>query len=78
MKSAAGELFLRTCMTISGRLATTAIGLGPYLTDLVSQYSKRPVEGYYYGVDTALYKPVDAARRRGKASAVVAATAARP
>jgi glycosyltransferase involved in cell wall biosynthesis len=64
LKTAAGELFLRTCMTVSGRLGTAAIGLGPYLTELVGRYSSQPVEGYYYGVDTALYRPVSGDRRR--------------
>ena len=50
-------------MRISGRLAKTAIGLGPYLTDIVRRYSTRSATGYYYGVDTALFKPVDVQQR---------------
>jgi len=60
----AGEAFLRTCMAVSGRLAITAVGLGPYLVKIVRQYSSHAVEGRYYGVDTSLYKPVDDERRR--------------
>ena len=63
LKAVAGEAFLRACMTVSGRLARAAVGLGPYLTHLIRRYSARPVPGYYYGVDTTLFKPVDAARR---------------
>ena len=59
LAATAGEAFLRACMTISGALATTAVGLGPYLTDLVRRYSSHAVTGYYYGVDTALFVPVD-------------------
>jgi glycosyltransferase involved in cell wall biosynthesis len=62
-KAMAGEAFLRTCMTVSGRFAKAAVGLGPYLTNLVRRYSARPHTGYYYGVDTTLFKPVDPARR---------------
>ena len=63
LKALAGEVFLRTSMIVSGRLAKAAVGLGPYLTNLVRRYSTRPVTGYCYGVDTTLFKPVDAARR---------------
>jgi glycosyltransferase involved in cell wall biosynthesis len=64
LRALAGEAFLRICMTISGRLGTVAVGLGPFLAELVGQYSSRPAVGYYYGVDTALFKPVDACERR--------------
>ena len=63
LKAIAGEAFLRTCMTVSGTLGTSAIGLGPYLKDLVGRYSSRPAMGYYYGVDTTLFTPVDAEKR---------------
>jgi glycosyltransferase involved in cell wall biosynthesis len=59
----AGEAFLRGCMTVSGALGAAAIGLGPYLTNLVAQYSSCPETGYYYGVDTALFKPANDAQR---------------
>jgi glycosyltransferase involved in cell wall biosynthesis len=62
--AAAGESCIRACQIISGRLATTAIGLGDYLTGMVGELSARPATGYYYGVDTDLFRPVDAARRR--------------
>jgi glycosyltransferase involved in cell wall biosynthesis len=51
-------------MRVSGRLASTAVGLGPYLTNLIRRYSRRPATGYYYGVDTTLFKPIDEGRRR--------------
>jgi glycosyltransferase involved in cell wall biosynthesis len=63
LKAVVGEAFLRACMTVSGRLARAAVGLGPYLTHLIRRYSARPVPGYYYGVDTTMFKPVDAAWR---------------
>ena len=63
IKALAGEAFLRSCMRVSGALGSAAIGLGPYLTDLVGRYSRRAETGYYYGVDTTLFKPVDDARR---------------
>jgi len=58
LKAMAGEAFLRGCMSISGRLGKAAIGLGPYLTEMVGRYSAHPATGYYYGVDTNLFKPV--------------------
>ena len=64
LKAIAGEAFLRTCMSVSGRLARTAVGLGPYLTNLIRRYSRRPITGYYYGVDTTLFTPIDEGRRR--------------
>lgn len=60
----AGEVFIRTCQRISGRLATIAIGLGPYLTDMIRPLSPNVEMGYYYGVDTDLFSPVDAAQHR--------------
>ncbi|RPI57161.1 MAG: glycosyltransferase [Acidobacteria bacterium] len=63
LTAAAGEAFIRACQTISGRLATTSIGLGPYLTEIIGQLSSNVEMGYYYGVDTDLFTPVDAARR---------------
>ena len=63
LTAAAGEAFIRACQTISGRLATSSIGLGPYLTDLVGRLSSNVEMGYYYGVDTELFTPVDEARR---------------
>ena len=62
--AAGGEAFIRACQTISGRLATTSIGLGPYLTGMVGRLSANVETGYYYGVDTELFAPVDKARRR--------------
>lgn len=65
LTAAAGEIFIRACLGVSGRLATRSIGLGPYLVDVVSEYSSRPAMGYYYGVDTQLFSPVSAERRCG-------------
>ncbi len=63
LTSLAGEAFIRACQTISGRLATIAVGLGPYLTEMIRPLSSNVEMGYYYGVDTELFTPVDAARR---------------
>jgi glycosyltransferase involved in cell wall biosynthesis len=63
VKAAAGEAFIRFAMTVSGRLATTAVGLGPYLKDIAATTSSRAAFGYYYGVDTTLFKPVTREQR---------------
>jgi hypothetical protein len=63
LSATAGEAFLRTCMTVTGKLARTAVGLGPYLRDLVGRYSARAATGYYYGVDTDIFTPVNDAQR---------------
>lgn len=58
VKAAAGEAFIRFAMNVSGRLATTAVGMGPYLRDIAGATSSRAAVGGYYGVDTKLFKPV--------------------
>jgi glycosyltransferase involved in cell wall biosynthesis len=63
LKSAAGEAFIRVCMSVSGRLATTALAMGWFLKDVAGAYSSHPSVGYYYGVDVDLFKPVDAPQR---------------
>ncbi len=63
IKAAAGEAFIRFCMNVSGRLATTALAMGLFLRNLAAEYSAHPAVGYYYGVDLALFKPVDPAMR---------------
>lgn len=62
-KALAGEVFIRFAMGVSGRLATTAIGMGPYLRDVAGSVSSRAAVGCYYGIDTTLFKPVTAACR---------------
>jgi glycosyltransferase involved in cell wall biosynthesis len=64
LKAAAGEAFIRAAMTISGRLATTAVGMGPYLRDVAAKTSSNTTVGGYYGVDVDLFKPVTAEERR--------------
>jgi glycosyltransferase involved in cell wall biosynthesis len=59
----AGEAFIRCAMSVSGRLGTTAIGMGPYLRDVAASVSSHPAVGRYYGVDTDLFKPVSSACR---------------
>jgi glycosyltransferase involved in cell wall biosynthesis len=61
--SLAGELVIRVLMSINGRLATTCLALGPYLCDISSRACPRTEMGYYYGVDTELFRPADASTR---------------
>lgn len=63
VKTIAGETVIRLGMAVSGRLGTVALAMGPFLTDLVAGYSSKPATGYYYGVDTGVFKPVDPAER---------------
>src|SRR5688572_10931680 len=63
VRAFAGELFIRLCLNVSGTLATTAIALGPYLVEMTRRYSSRVATGYYYGVDTQLYRCVPRERR---------------
>ena len=64
MKAAVGEAFIRFAMNVSGRLATTAVGMGPYLRDVAATTSSRAAVGCYYGVDTDLFKPVAREQRQ--------------
>jgi len=54
-----GESVIRGLMAINGRLATTCLALGPYLCDIASRECARTEMGYYYGVDTDLFRPSD-------------------
>jgi glycosyltransferase involved in cell wall biosynthesis len=60
----AGEAFIRFAMFVSGRLGTTALGMGPYLRDVAAAVSRHAQIGCYYGVDTGLFKPVSDDCRR--------------
>ncbi len=64
VKATAGEAFIRFAMFVNGRLATTALGMGPYLRDVAGRTSPRPATGGYYGVDVSLFRPVDEEQRR--------------
>ena len=55
--AAVGEAAIRTMMTISGRLATTALVMGPYLATVAAPFSRRVAIGRYYGVDVDLFRP---------------------
>ena len=57
-EAAAGEAFIRFAMSVSGRLATTALGMGPYLRDVAAAVSDNAAIGGYYGVDTDLFTPI--------------------
>lgn len=58
-----GEALIRGLLTVNGRLATLSIALGPYLMEVVGRYSTRLATGYYYGVDTTLYRPASCEER---------------
>src|SRR5262245_27339321 len=60
----AGESIIRTLMSINGRLATKCLAMGPYLRDVAAEYCPRSEVGLYYGVDTSVFRPADAAERR--------------
>ncbi len=64
LEAAAGELFIRFAMAISGGLGTLALGMGPYLRDVAGRTSSRTGIGGYYGVDTRLFIPVSPEERR--------------
>ena len=53
-----GTSLIRALMTINGRLATRCLALGPYLW-MLRRTCARTEMGYYYGVDTELYRPAD-------------------
>jgi glycosyltransferase involved in cell wall biosynthesis len=59
----AGEAIIRTLLAVNGRLTTACLALGPYLMDVVARSCKRVEPGYYYGVDTQVFRPADAAER---------------
>jgi glycosyltransferase involved in cell wall biosynthesis len=61
--AAAGEAAIRAMMTISGRLAATALVMGPYLATVAAPFSRRVAIGRYYGVDVDLYRPATADER---------------
>ena len=61
--AAVGEAAIRTMMTISGRLATTALVMGSYLATVAAPFSRRVAIGRYYGVDVDLYRPASAEER---------------
>jgi glycosyltransferase involved in cell wall biosynthesis len=63
IKSKAGEAFIRFAMAVSGRLGTTALGMGPYLRDVAGKTSSHPGVGGYYGVDVNLFHPVTPEQR---------------
>ena len=64
IKAALGEAFIRFAMAVSGRFATTALGMGPYLRDVAGITSSHAEVGCYYGVDTDCFKPVTESERR--------------
>jgi len=64
-----GGAVIRLLHAINGRLTTRSLALGPYLLEQVQRICARTEAGYYYGVDTTVFRPVDpderaAVRRR--------------
>jgi len=59
MASWAGESVIRALMAINGALATRCLALGPHLCGISSQVCARTEMGFYYGVDTELFRPAD-------------------
>ena len=58
-----GEAVIRTLLAINGRLVTKCLALGPYLMAVARRSCARIEHGYYYGVDTTLFRPADPAER---------------
>jgi glycosyltransferase involved in cell wall biosynthesis len=58
-----GEAIIRTLVTINGRLATRCLALGPYLMRVAARTCPRTEPGYYYGVDTRLFRPAERQER---------------
>jgi glycosyltransferase involved in cell wall biosynthesis len=63
LEAVAGEAFIRFAMQVTGRLATTALGMGPYLRDVAARTSRRAGICGYYGVDTTKFTPITAQER---------------
>jgi glycosyltransferase involved in cell wall biosynthesis len=64
LKSAIGELAIRTLMSINGRLTTRCLAMGPYLCTIARRYCPRSAIGLYYGVDTERFRPAADSERR--------------
>jgi len=62
-KALAGALAIRFLLRANGLMATRCVALGEYLRGVASRYCPRCVLGGYYGVDTDLFRPADAAER---------------
>ncbi|MBV9769061.1 MAG: glycosyltransferase family 4 protein [Bryobacterales bacterium] len=58
-----GETVMRTLIWTTSKLATRCVAIGPYLVDVASRHSNRVSTGYYYGVDTRLYRPASEAEK---------------
>jgi glycosyltransferase involved in cell wall biosynthesis len=54
-----GKSVIRALMAINGRLASRCLALGPHLCDVSTRVCRRTEMGYYYGVDTELFRPAD-------------------
>jgi glycosyltransferase involved in cell wall biosynthesis len=63
LKATAGELAIRCLMAVNGRLSSCCLAMGPYLRDVAARHCSRSRVGLYYGVDTDLFRPSNAAER---------------
>lgn len=64
-KAWAGEIAIRSLMTVNGRLSTRCLALGSYLQPIARRYCTHTEAGAYYGVDTSYFKPVSPSERLG-------------
>jgi glycosyltransferase involved in cell wall biosynthesis len=62
-KAWAGETLISFLMWFNGRFATKGLVMGNYLREVSLRYCPRTEIGLYYGVDTEIYRPVDAAEK---------------
>ena len=63
LQAAAGSLAIRFLMRANGLMAARCVALGEYLRGVAARYCPRCEVGLYYGVDTDLFRPVDASER---------------
>jgi glycosyltransferase involved in cell wall biosynthesis len=57
VKAAAGEAFIRTVMSVNGRLADRSLAVGPYLYQVAARSSRHPGAVLAYGVDIDSFRP---------------------
>ncbi|HXY69991.1 MAG TPA: glycosyltransferase family 4 protein [Gemmatimonadales bacterium] len=62
-RALAGELVIRFLLRANGLMAARCVALGEYLRGVASHWCPRCDVGLYYGVDTDLFRPADAAER---------------
>jgi glycosyltransferase involved in cell wall biosynthesis len=63
LRAWASETFLASAMRVTGALSSAVVTTGPYLERIAAQLAARVFEGYYCGIDTALFTPVPLEQR---------------